>query len=63
VLKGKEEAFWEILDRELLEAKFGGEGEDVVEGQYWPPVNLESDVLGLEEIKSMGLMTFDFLGH
>lgn len=61
IKKGSEKDLWEILDPAQTPARLQGTAPDPVE--FWPPTNLDKDILTVEDIKAKGLMTFDFLGH
>jgi len=61
IKKGNEAELWEILDPEQTTTRCGGKAQEPT--IWFPPTNLEKDVLTIEDIKSQGIMTFDFIGH
>jgi len=64
IKKGNEKELWEIMDPALTPQRLKGTAPDPNEKEsYWPPKNLITDAITLEDIKKNGWMTFDFIGH
>lgn len=52
--------FWEHMLPDQWQMKYGGNLPDVT--QFWPPAQLDTDIVTREDIKKDELMTFSVLG-